>query len=58
MSKIIIVKNLKKTYGEIKAVKELDFYVESGKLFAFLGPNGAGKSTTMDILCTLLEPNS
>lgn len=58
MSHIITVSNLKKTYGEIKAVKGLDFYVESGKLLAFLGPNGAGKSTTIDILCTLLEPSS
>ena len=58
MPNIITVKNLIKTYGEIKAIKEIDFYVEGGKLFAFLGPNGAGKSTTIDILCTLLEPSS
>lgn len=58
MSNIITVKNLKKSYGEFKAVKGIDFYVEGGKLFAFLGPNGAGKSTTIDILCTLLEPSS
>lgn len=58
MANIITVKKLNKTYGEIKAIKEMDFYVESGKLFAFLGPNGAGKSTTIDILCTLLEPSS
>lgn len=54
MEKIIEVKNLKKSYGEIHAVKGIDFYVEQGKLFSFLGPNGAGKSTTIDILCTLL----
>lgn len=54
MGKIIEVKNLTKSYGEIKAVKGIDFYVEAGKLFAFLGPNGAGKSTTIDILCSLL----
>ncbi|WP_069999107.1 ABC transporter ATP-binding protein [Cellulosilyticum sp. I15G10I2] len=57
MSHIIKIEKLKKAYGEIEAVKEIDFYVETGKLFAFLGPNGAGKSTTIDILCTLLKPS-
>ncbi|NLL46146.1 MAG: ABC transporter ATP-binding protein [Clostridiales bacterium] len=52
---MIEVKNLHKSYGSVKAVRGIDFYVESGKLFAFLGPNGAGKSTTIDILCTLLK---
>ena len=56
--KIIEVKNLHKSYGNIHAVKGIDFYVESGKLFAFLGPNGAGKSTTIDIICTFLQPDS
>lgn len=55
VAKIIEVKNLHKAYGSVHAVKGLDFYVESGKLFAFLGPNGAGKSTTIDIICTLLK---
>lgn len=46
MSNIIEIKNLKKSYKDVKAVKGIDFYVEEGKLFALLGPNGAGKSTT------------
>lgn len=58
MDNIIEVKNLHKSYGDIKAVKGLDFYVERGKLFAFLGPNGAGKSTTIDMICTFLKPDS
>jgi multidrug/hemolysin transport system ATP-binding protein len=58
VEKIIEVKGLQKAYGPVRAVKGLDFYVESGKLFAFLGPNGAGKSTTIDILCTLLRPDA
>lgn len=57
MSNIIEIKNLKKSYGKIQAVRGIDFYVEKGKLFAFLGPNGAGKSTTIDILSTLLKPD-
>ncbi len=55
MEKIIEVKGLHKSYGEVHAVKGIDFYVEKGKLFAFLGPNGAGKSTTIDIICTFLK---
>ena len=58
MEKIIEVEKLKKYFGEIKAVDEVSFYAEKGQLFAFLGVNGAGKSTTIDMLCTLLEPDS
>lgn len=54
MERIIEVKNLKKSYGDVQAVKGISFYVEKGKLFSFLGPNGAGKSTTIEIFCTLL----
>jgi len=55
---IIEVNNLTKSYGNIKAVKNIDFYVNEGELFAFLGPNGAGKTTTIDIICTLLKQDS
>ena len=55
MENIIEVSGLKKRYGDVLAVKGIDFSVEKGKLFAFLGPNGAGKSTTINMLCTLLE---
>jgi len=58
MGHIIEVSNLHKSYGSVHAVKGLDFYVESGKIFAFLGPNGAGKSTTIDIICTFLKPDA
>jgi len=54
VKKIIEVENFTKSYGQIKAVKGISFYVEEGKLFSFLGPNGAGKSTTIDTLCTLM----
>ena len=57
MEKIIEVRGLTKTYGDLTAVNNIDFYVEKGKLFAFLGPNGAGKSTTIDMICTLLKPD-
>ncbi len=54
---IIEVDGLYKSYGSVKAVQGISFYVEAGKLFAFLGPNGAGKSTTIDIICTFLKPD-
>lgn len=57
MDKIIEVNHLKKSYGNVLAVKDLEFYVERGKLFAFLGPNGAGKSTTINTICTFLKPD-
>ena len=56
--KIIEVSNLKKSYGDIEAVKGIDFYVDEGSLFAFLGLNGAGKSTTIDMMCTFLKADS
>jgi len=55
MNKIIEVENFSKSYGDVKAVRGVSFYVEEGKLFSFLGPNGAGKSTTIDTLCTLMD---
>ncbi|MBR3885571.1 MAG: ABC transporter ATP-binding protein [Clostridia bacterium] len=58
MSKIIEVRNLKKYFGDIKAVDDLSFDVEKGSLFAFLGLNGAGKSTTINIICGDLEKDS
>ena len=42
MKKAIVIENLTKTYGDLKAVDNISFYVEEGSLFAFLGPNGAG----------------
>ncbi|MGI6239072.1 MAG: ATP-binding cassette domain-containing protein [Christensenellales bacterium] len=58
MERIIEVSGLKKSYGQVQAVRGIDFHARRGELFAFLGPNGAGKSTTIDILCTILEPDA
>jgi ABC-2 type transport system ATP-binding protein len=54
----IAVSQLTKSYGEIEAVRGIDFEVGAGETFGFLGPNGAGKSTTISILCTLVKPTS
>ena len=55
MDEIIKIEHLYKSYGEVKAVKDLSFKVKKGELFAFLGINGAGKSTTISIMCGQLQ---
>ena len=58
MERIIEIKNLNKSFGEVKAVQDLSFNVRRGELFAFLGVNGAGKSTTISIMCGQLLKDS
>jgi ABC-2 type transport system ATP-binding protein len=55
---MIRVNNLVKKFGEVTAVNGVSFNVEAGEIFAFLGPNGAGKTTTIQMLTTLLRPDS
>jgi len=50
------VRELKKSYNDIAAVKGVSFTIDRGEIFGFLGPNGAGKTTTISMLCTLLIP--
>ena len=47
---VIMVKNLEKRYGKMKAVDKISFTVKEGQIFSLLGPNGAGKTTTVEIL--------
>src|SRR5262245_24921317 len=54
---IIRTDALKKSFGNVQAVKGVDLAVEEGTVFGLLGPNGAGKTTTIRILTTLLEPD-
>lgn len=51
----IVVENLQKSYGDLRAVDGLSFAVEAGEVFGLLGPNGAGKTTTVEILIGLRE---
>jgi len=53
---ILIAQDLKKSYGEIQAVKGISLRVARGEVFGLLGPNGAGKTTTISMLTGLLEP--
>ncbi|MFM2207405.1 MAG: hypothetical protein RL213_1380 [Bacteroidota bacterium] len=54
----ISVKNVTKTYETQRALDNVSFEVESGKVVGFLGPNGAGKSTMMKIITCFLPPSS
>lgn len=55
-SRAIVVEDLQKHYGEVRAVDGVTFDVKAGEIFGFLGPNGAGKSTTISVLTTLSLP--
>ena len=55
---MIEIQNLSKTYGRIKAVKDISFTVEKGEVLGFLGPNGAGKSTMMKIITGFIPATS
>ncbi|MDQ6777219.1 MAG: ATP-binding cassette domain-containing protein [Actinomycetota bacterium] len=52
----IVVRGLEKSFGDVHAVRGVDFEVEMGDVFGFLGPNGAGKTTTINMCCTLTKP--
>ncbi|SDR28691.1 ATP-binding cassette domain-containing protein [Thermostaphylospora chromogena] len=52
----VSVRGLRKSFGQVEAVKGVDFEVAPGEVFGFLGPNGAGKTTTISMLCTLVTP--
>jgi len=52
------ISNLKKSYGQLQAVKGIDLTVEKGEIVGLLGPNGAGKSTTISMISTLIKPDT
>ena len=54
----IELKNLTKRYGKFYAVDNLEFEIKQGAFVGFLGVNGAGKSTTVNMLSTILTPDS
>ncbi|MBV9462773.1 MAG: ABC transporter ATP-binding protein [Verrucomicrobiae bacterium] len=54
----MVLENISKTFGTLKAVDHLSLEVPEGQFLAFLGPNGAGKTTTIKMLVGLLKPTS
>lgn len=54
----IVVDNVTKCYGRLRAVDAVSLHVNRGEVFAFLGPNGAGKTTTIKMITGLLSPDS
>ncbi len=55
---MLIVKNISKNFGEIKALEDLSFKLKKGELAVLLGENGAGKSTLLRLICGYLEPDN
>lgn len=55
---MIVVENLHKSFGKVKAVDGVSFRAEDGRITGLLGPNGAGKSTTLRVLYTVLKPDA
>jgi len=54
---MIVVKNLHKSFGDVKAVNGVSFEARDGEITGLLGPNGAGKTTTLRMLYSLLPPD-
>lgn len=55
---IVRLNNLCKTYGTTKAIEDISFEVNENEIFGLIGPDGAGKTTIMQIVATLLAPDS
>jgi ABC-2 type transport system ATP-binding protein len=58
MNPVIEVRNLRKSYGSLVAVKDISFEVNEGEIFGLLGPNGAGKTTVVECIQGLRQPDS
>jgi len=54
----VVLENISKSYGEIKALEPLSFSVAKGEIFGLIGPDGAGKTTLFRIITTLLKPDT
>src|SRR5688500_2345870 len=56
MVPILELKNVSKFYGDFKAVDDISFTLEPGRIYGFLGPNGAGKTTTIRMILDIIRP--
>ncbi|HEV2424039.1 MAG TPA: ABC transporter ATP-binding protein [Terriglobia bacterium] len=57
-SAIVQVSGLRKSYGEVEAIRDISFEIREGEVFGLLGPNGAGKTSTIEILEGLRQPDA
>ncbi|WP_258309452.1 ABC transporter ATP-binding protein [Cytobacillus oceanisediminis] len=57
MMTVLEVRNLQKSFGTIRAVKDISFSVKAGEVFTIIGPNGAGKTTTLEMIEGLVSPD-
>lgn len=57
-SAVVEVRDLRKSYGDVQALRGISFEIRKGEVFGLLGPNGAGKTTTIEILEGLRRPDS
>jgi ABC-2 type transport system ATP-binding protein len=53
----VVVRDLRKRYGEVEAARGVSFEIEDGEIFGLLGPNGSGKTTTVECVIGLREPD-
>lgn len=58
MTALVQFEHVTKQYGSKKALDDISFTIEPGKIYGLLGPNGSGKSTTIKIINDLLQPTS
>ncbi|MCL6465678.1 MAG: ABC transporter ATP-binding protein [candidate division WOR-3 bacterium] len=53
----VVVQNLVRDYGALRAVDGIGFEIKPGEVFGLIGPNGSGKTTTLRVIATLLKPS-
>src|SRR5688572_8783101 len=58
MGAALELQNVSKFYGDFKAVNDVSFSLEPGRIYGFLGPNGAGKTTTIRMILDIVRPSS
>ncbi len=58
MERAIEVSGLSKSFGAVKAVRDVSFAVSPGEMFSLVGPDGAGKTTTIRMMCGILRPDA
>jgi branched-chain amino acid transport system ATP-binding protein len=58
MTALLSAKGLHKSFGGVRAVRDVSFDVAAGSVFAIIGPNGAGKSTMLNLISGVYQPNA